>query len=161
MTDGEDLDGGITAGSLPRCRQVCVETTERLAEAAAATTVAVSHFQSAANAPAVRPKRCFNSTIMWRSYASILHVRAQLRGRFNRQITAWTREKHPKAALAQDNWFTFSTEHIWLPEMPSQAPVSIKWNTIHKMSIRAGLPGGRREENRGVTAPLYCLHVWG
>lgn len=41
-----------------------MKTTERLAEAAAATTVAVSHFQSAENAPAVRPKRCFNSTIM-------------------------------------------------------------------------------------------------
>ena len=37
---------------------------------------------------------------------------------------------------------------------PVRPTISIKWNTIHKISIRAGLPGGRREENRGVTAPL-------
>lgn len=89
-----------------------MKTTECLAEAAAGTTVAVSHLQSAENAPAVRPKRCFNSTIMVKYVeedASIFHILAQLRGKFNRHISAWTREKHPKATLAQDNWFTFST----------------------------------------------------
>lgn len=160
ITDDEDLDGGSVfyhrgIGALVRAG--LSENTEHVAEAAAATTVAVSHFQSAENTPAVSLKRCFNSTIMFK-YAEELCIHFPRPTSTGGSLTD-TSLPGPERSNQRPVWLriiALLSPHntSGSQSCPVRLPVSIKWNTIHKISIRAGLPGGRREENRGVTAPL-------